>query len=384
MTYRITFVLILSLGLSLTGEAQPVRPETMYAESHALIIGISDYSNGWRDLPGVKRDVDAVEAALRAQGFRVTLKMDLADKFVMDKEFSRFISRYGGTFDNRLIVYFAGHGTTITFADGRQMGYIVPSNAPLPAQNQPGFLDTAMDMEQIQVYAKRIQAKHALFLFDSCFSGSIFSLSRGNPDRVIADKVNRPVRQFITSGSADETVPDRSIFREQFLNALQGDADMIDDHGESVYVTGEELCTFLSHSVVKYSNGTQHPQCGKLRDPNLDKGDFVFVLPKKPTPRPAPAALPTQGDFALDDLKVRDEWRKYQQKVEQAFAQVEAYERNALSAEDKGNAYQRFLAYAAQDNPYSEQDDKLRGRAQERLRYWQNYHEPTPLRLRSG
>ncbi len=37
----------------------PAGGETidLYDESHALVIGVSDYTNGWPSLPGVKRDI---------------------------------------------------------------------------------------------------------------------------------------------------------------------------------------------------------------------------------------------------------------------------------------------------------------------------------------
>jgi len=74
-------------------------------------------------------------------------------------------------------------------------------------------------------------------------------------------------------------VPDESVFRRQFIAALQGDGDTNQDG----YVTGVELGEFLSNTVGNYSKGTQHPQYGKIRDPNLDKGDFVFPLANSPT-----------------------------------------------------------------------------------------------------
>jgi len=112
-------------------------------------------------------------------------------------------------------------------------------------------------------------------LFDSCFSGSIFALGRAIPEN-ISYKTSKPVRQFITAGSADEQVPDESVFRSQFVAALQGEGDADQDG----YLTGVELGEFLQSKVVNYSNGTQHPQYGKIRNPHLDKGDFVFLLPK--------------------------------------------------------------------------------------------------------
>jgi len=34
----------------------------LYDESHALVIGVSDYNNGWRKLPGVVADVVLLDA----------------------------------------------------------------------------------------------------------------------------------------------------------------------------------------------------------------------------------------------------------------------------------------------------------------------------------
>jgi len=92
----------------------------------------------------------------------------------------------------------------------------------------------------------------------------------------ISDKVHYPVRQFITAGRANEPVPDRSVFKEAFLDILEGrDREPIPDG----YLTGEELGLYLKNKVPEY-NPMQHPQYGKIRDPRLDKGDFVFVLAK--------------------------------------------------------------------------------------------------------
>ncbi|HEX6184239.1 MAG TPA: SUMF1/EgtB/PvdO family nonheme iron enzyme [Pyrinomonadaceae bacterium] len=270
----------------------------LYEKSYALVVGVSDYTHGWPKLPGVKKDIEEVARALERHGFLVT-KVENPDSAQLDKSFKTFIDAYGRGVETRLLFYFAGHGHTIKQSYGEEMGYIVPADAPLPARDPSGFMSKAMDMQQMELYARRVQSKHALFLFDSCFSGAIFALSRAVPD-AITYKTARPVRQFITSGSADEQVPDQSIFRRQFVEALDGEADLNRDG----YVTGTELGEFLQDKVINYSRNTQHPQYGKLRNPNLDKGDFIFALPKPPspvavataaTPTPAPPASPKPG-----------------------------------------------------------------------------------------
>jgi len=134
-----------------------------------------------------------------------------------------------------------------------------------------------MEIGQFDLYSRRIQSHHALFIFDACFAGTLFT------GKVIPEPLTRkalePVRQFITSGSADEQVPDKSIFRAQLIRALEGEAD----HNGDGYITGTELGLFLQQYVMNYSRNTQHPQYGKIRNPNLDKGELLFVVPGSET-----------------------------------------------------------------------------------------------------
>ena len=44
-----------------TVEDQAGQQVGLYAESHALLIGVSDYTEGWPDLPGVPEDIQAVK-----------------------------------------------------------------------------------------------------------------------------------------------------------------------------------------------------------------------------------------------------------------------------------------------------------------------------------
>lgn len=249
------------------------QTQQLYDGSYALIIGNSEYSNGWDRLSGVKGDVVAVRSILERHGFKVETEENLtSERF--EVRIRKFINDYGFDRDNRLIIYYSGHGYTLSSAgDKRQFGYIIPSDTPLP-KDERGFRQKAVDMYAIQTFAKQIQAKHALFVFDSCFSGKLFALRdtlKITP--FILDKVDNPVRQFITAGNETQTVPDESIFRKAFVRGLEGDADRNND----TYITGTELADYLKESVTNYSNRRQTPQYGLINDIDLDKGDFVFV-----------------------------------------------------------------------------------------------------------
>ena len=261
-----------SRGLSVVSIPTEQGEVELYNNSHALIVANSDYTAGWPDLPGVVDDAEEVAAALSSHGFDVTVALDQTSAEI-DATYRNFINLHGQDPQNRLLFFYAGHGYTQTLATGLEMGYIVPVDSPNPNVDQTGFNITAMDMQQIEVYAKRIQSKHAMFLFDSCFSGSIFSLSRAIPEN-ISYKTSEPVRQFITAGNEDQEVPDDSVFADQFVRALEGDADSNDDG----FLTGTELGEYLQSSVINYTRNAQTPQYGKIRDPLLDRGDFVFAF----------------------------------------------------------------------------------------------------------
>jgi len=143
-----------------------------------------------------------------------------------------------------------------------------------PIKDDPSaFTNMAVSMKEIETYSLKILSKHMLVVFDSCFSGSLFSLSRAVPED-ISEKSALPVRQYITAGNENETVPDKSMFKRCLILGLKGDADLTRDG----YITGSELGMYLSDKVVQFSKRSQHPQYGKINIPELSRGDFVIKL----------------------------------------------------------------------------------------------------------
>ena len=63
----------------------------LYEESHALVIGVSNYTNGWPKLPGVRGDVSAVRNALENHGFEVQVVENPADYNALDEAFTSFL-----------------------------------------------------------------------------------------------------------------------------------------------------------------------------------------------------------------------------------------------------------------------------------------------------
>ena len=261
-----------------------------YAESHALVIWAGEYRNPfWKKLNNLREEANQVVRALGSHGFQVSVVANPTST-ELRSSIDAFIQRHGFKPDNRLVIYFAGHGWTRK----GDLGYLVPVDAP-DASSLDGdleFAKRALSMEQILSWSRQMEAKHVLFIFDSCFSGAIFKV-RGvsRPPTYLERKISRPVRQFLTAGDANELVPAKSIFTPLMIRGLNGDADLNQDG----YITGSELGDYLPQSMATYIS-SQNPQYGKIRDPALDEGDIVFRSPVRsplsPAPTPVPAPTP--------------------------------------------------------------------------------------------
>lgn len=303
-----------SRGLQIKGKSG--ESHFLYKDFHALVIGVGDYTNGWPDLPGALKDAEEVASALKEMGFEVKLVTD-PNAMQLRSVLQDVAFEIGLEPDRALIFYFAGHGETLGLADGTDLGYIIPSDCPIKDQDYKGFDSKAVSMKELETLALKVKSKHFLMLFDSCFSGSLFNLVRAAP-KDVSEKSARPVRQFITAGGAGEQVPDKSIFKIVFIDGIKGDADFNKDG----YVTGSELGMYIQTNVINYSRGGQHPQYGKINNPKLDKGDFVFSVSEiqdlAPTSRPSSQSgkgyaeqTAKRNHIQLASIPKKSKWKLY-------------------------------------------------------------------------
>ena len=316
------------------------QPLYLYKDYHALVVGISDYE-WWPKLPNAANDAKEVAAKLRDMGFTVKLVLNPTSN-QLETALTEMVYEMGSENHRALLFYYAGHGETETMADRTKLGYIIPKDCPLLRQNPKGFATHAVSMKDIESISLRIRAKHVIMLFDSCFSGSLFALVRAVPDD-ITEKSTSPVRQYITAGREDEQVPDRSMFKRVFLLGLEGDADLTGDG----YITGSELGMYLSDKVVNYTHRRQHPQYGKINNPDLDRGDFIFVPKAKKAEYMPSADVQEKERLRKEKEKLEAEKRLYEERDRKLAAELkrmkEEMARLSLLEKEKSEANQRRL-----------------------------------------
>jgi len=148
-------------SVTVTDETGEVRQ--LYANSYALLIGVSDYSNGWEDLDQVPSELEKARDALVQHGFDVTMVADRTDMLELKSAIEEFIRRYGHNENNRLVFIYSGHGHT--WSAGNQ-GYLVPSDAPVPEteDGNPGenFRANTLHISQMMEWARQMTARHVL------------------------------------------------------------------------------------------------------------------------------------------------------------------------------------------------------------------------------
>ncbi|OYU43676.1 MAG: polysaccharide deacetylase, partial [Burkholderiales bacterium PBB4] len=254
--------------------AAPVAMSPGYSDSWAIVIGIDDYAK-WPKLQYAARDAQAIRQTLIEKfGFAtdhvVSLTNQEATRAGILGAFHDKLAHAGMKKNDRLFVFFAGHGATRQLSSGRDLGYIIPVDSD-PTQ----IATDAIPMTELQNIAESLTAKHALFVMDACYSG--LGLTRGGgSSNFLRDNAKRLGRQMLTAGGADQLVADggpngHSVFTWTLLQGLAGKGDL---NGDGI-ITATELAAYVAPAVAAVSRQT--PAFGSL--PGSEGGDFVFELP---------------------------------------------------------------------------------------------------------
>lgn len=245
-----------------------------YENSRALIIGINRYKNasplGYA-VSDAKEIKDILVEELDFEAKNVIYLIDSeATKSNILKSFLSFTSEYVKV-DDRLLVFFAGHGHTRTGFRG-EVGYLVPYDADM------NDYSTFIRWDELTRNAELIRAKHILFVMDACYGGLAVNRDiQGGSSRFLKDMYQRFSRQVITAGKANEVVsdsggpiPDHSVFTGHLIEGMRGKA--ANEHG---VITASGLMAYVYTKVANDLNSEQTPHYGQFDG----DGDFIIIAP---------------------------------------------------------------------------------------------------------
>jgi len=268
--YKLLPILLFAYGLAVT-------TEDIYDNSYALIIGIDKYENV-RSLDYAVKDAEDIQSMLIdkfhfQQDNIVLLKNEEATKTSIIQEFSNITNKAES--NDRVLIFFAGHGETMDLPDGGEMGFLLPVDG-----NKTDLYISAIKMEELKTISLLSEAKHILYLVDACYGGLTAVGARTieiQPTPNYIQKITQyKSRQIITAGGRNEKVIEKAEWGHSAFtkNLLSGLRDWMADSDRDGIITVQELGTYLKKKVTIDSDYQQTP---KTRNLTTDEGEFVFI-----------------------------------------------------------------------------------------------------------
>lgn len=243
-----------------------------YSESRALIIGINEYQNV-QNLEYALNDAKAMNEILvsefefKKENIKCLMDAEATRENIL-KEYHRF-TQPDINVDDKIFVFFAGHGHTINGYRG-DTGFLIPYDADV---NETSSL---IAWKELLLVTDMIRAKHIFFVFDACFSGLALSRSANSGRaRFLKNMKMRLSRQVLTAGKANEPVadsggplPNHSVFTGHLLEGMMGKAKT-----KNGILTAVGLMNYVYEHVTHDKNSNQTPHSGFIDG----DGDFVFI-----------------------------------------------------------------------------------------------------------
>jgi len=252
----------------------------LYKKTVAVIVGINKYPNlkPSEQLKNAVNDAKGVREVLD-QNFLFDEYYELYDEQATKNGLMTKLAQVGAslTKDDAMFVFFAGHGTTVTTSTTKQdTGYILPFDGSF---NEKEYWRNISMVDLRDNIGNVSEAKHIFFCIDACYSGSIFTKTRGDSEQIdqtleyLKTKTDNPVRFALTAGDKGQQVLDsglggHSVFTGRFIEALTNTKN---------FITAASLAETISDKVFNDANRRgfkQTPQSGRLSE---GSGDFIFL-----------------------------------------------------------------------------------------------------------
>ena len=285
-------------GLKAKKDSTEAAGGLAYQAKYALLVGINEYQDSnLRNLQYAVSDAEAIRSILvdvyhYPEENVILLKDEQATREEVMASLSRYIEDDIEE-NSQLLVYFAGHGTTIG-NQFNQSGFLLPHDAKVGSPSE--IYSTGIRMDEIQEVSKAMKPKHVLFIMDACYGG-LANTRSGTASVFIRNALDRKARQLITAGGAEEEVVESAEWGHSALTKVLIDAlgKGYADGNEDGIIPAIELFSYIEQRVPFYAEeqgGKQTPQYSKLTP---DDGTFLFIRDEE-----ALASLQEDDDSVLN------------------------------------------------------------------------------------
>ena len=264
-----------------------IRDYLSNSKSYAVIIGIDKYTqfkNGYSPLPYAVKDAKDLRGYLITHlGFKEKNIKQLYNEKATKSNIEHLLGQTIPSLvkeEDRLLIYFSGHGDTITLDNGNQYGYLIAYDS-----KKEELYSSSVSMGRFTDYSNLIPAKQILFIVDSCYSGIAGIINKDSERdelRVVTEAqvklfMQSRGRQILTAGASGEKVKmgkrwnDHSVFTHYLLKGLEGKEGV--DRNKDGVISVRELQSYVATMVSKDTRGQQNPQIYDLGD---TEGQFIF------------------------------------------------------------------------------------------------------------
>jgi uncharacterized protein len=249
----------------------PEPPLVLPGTDYALLIGNQDYAHLPRLFTPIA-DVDRIEAVLRERyGFR-TRTLYNASRYDTLSALNDLRGRL--TSEDRLLVYYAGHGELdVTNMRGHW----------LPVDAEPGNTANWLSNVDVTDILNVIRARQVLLVVDSCYSGTLTrsSLSRLDVGLTSAERATwlqlmaeKRARVVLTSGGLAPVLDfgggAHSVFARSFIDALESNGEVL--LGRTLF---QAVAARVAHAAAGY-DFEQIPQYAPIGGAGHEAGDFIL------------------------------------------------------------------------------------------------------------
>jgi len=300
---------VFSFGL-LTFAPPAASQSTLGGKFWAVVIGINEYQYAPR-LGYAVNDAEEMAKMLNQMGFLtipLTTPQSTTRLNIETELGTNLVERV--KLQDRVLIFFSGHGEDKQVPGGKRMGYLLPVDAK--PQNLAG---TAISMGRIQELAEALPAKQVLFLVDVCYGGIAGFRLKSVPaqtEAYVRQITRERGRQLITAGGAGQQVIEvpsleHSVFTHFLLKGLgEGVADLNQDG----VIPASELYAYLDKRVydeVFLQGHEQRPEMWRL---SSEPGEFVFRVgmefkgPSLPAQRPTAPTIQQARAFSASQVMV--------------------------------------------------------------------------------
>jgi len=264
-------------------------------KSWGVVVGVSEYEK-LPDLRYAATDAKAMAGLLERKGFTVTLLINgQAGKTQILSELGEKLAKQAGPND-RVLVFLAGHADTKILKAGRQVSHFFPVAGDYGAMS-----DSALNLSMIRELIDAVPAKQVLLILDGCHGG-ISGAPSQSPSPALEAQLRRTMversREILTACSPSQQALEASeagmsLFASVMIEGLEkGTADLNEDG----LIPTSELLTYVDQRMISILQPKGLAQKPQRWDLNPEKGEFVFLAPKKPLAAKAESStVPAHG-----------------------------------------------------------------------------------------